>query len=159
MLKRSMYLLLALLAAAPLAVVLATGSRPATDIAPEPLAPWETAPPGRYVVRVVGREFRWHFQVERDGFPVPQPDAGVLTLPTDSRIDWRVTSDDYIYALRIPELSLNLMAVPDLEAVATTTVDDPLERDLLVDPMCGFRLYHDALMGRVVFRPSRNTNQ
>ena len=118
--------------------------------------------PDEFVVRVTGRDFRWHFEVlddhdDQDGQVEPASHsrlgASILELPTGVPIRWEVTSDDFIYWLRVPELGVNVMAVPDLTFEAASEPTEPVGIDLLVDPLCGFRFYHDEWMGRIELHP------
>ena len=113
-------------------------------VSPQLAVASEPSPP--YVVQIVGKNFRWHFQVLK---PAESKVSSVLRLPAGARIQWRLTSSDYIYAFRIPELQINMMAVPRIISTAVTEATPAMSIDLLVDPLCNFRLYHDEWMGRV----------
>lgn len=108
----------------------------------------------RFVVEVIGRDFRWHFRcLEPAGSPIVAADATTLEelhLPAGTRVEFRFTSDDYIYLCKIPELGITQIAVPGLTHQCVHEFVEPGRYDLRVDPMCSFRFYHDELMGRIV---------
>jgi heme/copper-type cytochrome/quinol oxidase subunit 2 len=116
----------------------------------EPVA----ATPSQLVVEVIGRDFRWHFRcLEPAGWPVDAADAATLEelhLPTGARVEFRFTSDDYIYLCKIPEIGISQIAVPGLTHECVREVTEPGTYDMRVDPLCSFRFYHDELMGRIV---------
>ena len=105
-------------------------------------------------VDVVGREFYWHFTYPgvdeklgtSDDFSVAQD----LVLPSGRPVVLRVTSDDFIYTFRAPELGLLETAAPGLSFELEFTPDRIGRYRLEVDPMCGFNLLHDNdTMGHV----------
>jgi heme/copper-type cytochrome/quinol oxidase subunit 2 len=61
-----------------------------------------------------------------------------------------ITSDDYVYTLSIPQLGLRQIAVPDLNF--TLKLHTPAEGayEVIADPLCSVRLFHDEEMGRIV---------
>jgi heme/copper-type cytochrome/quinol oxidase subunit 2 len=129
---------------------LANRDRPDDATSPDARRLNEQAPE-RFVVEIIGRDFHWHFRIkEPAGFTATtNVSHSVLKLPAGVPITWELTSEDYIYVLRVPELGINMMAVPDLTSTATSERPTATEVDLLVDPLCGFRFYHDEWMGRV----------
>lgn len=103
-------------------------------------------------VRVRGRDFRWHFTL-------PGPDArfgtaddvhsvGGLTLPQGRRVNFEITSEDYLYAFRAPALGLLEMAMPGV-TFRTSLVPRRAGRfELEMDPMCAVPFAHESdLMG------------
>ncbi|HIF30226.1 MAG: hypothetical protein ABGX22_27345 [Pirellulaceae bacterium] len=109
------------------------------------------SPPPHYVVEVTGREFRWQFQVV---FPAEfvggsRPNS-VLRIPAGASVDWELSSDDYVYMFSVPNLGIRQVAVPGLTETWQTGPLASATYDLLVDPICGFRFWHDELMGRVI---------
>lgn len=110
--------------------------------------------PPLIVVRAVGRDFQWHFRY-------PGPDATLETaddvvgsrtlyLPPDVDVKLDLTSDDYVYTMSLPKHGLKEIAVPDMTHTLRFHTETGAEIDLLVDPMCGFRFYHDEIMGRIL---------
>jgi len=106
------------------------------------------------IVDVVGREFEWHcrypgadaiFGTEDDIW-----EARRLYLPTNTDVQLRVTSEDYIYTLSLPAFGATEMAVPGLTHTLQFRTGGEGEYELPADPMCGLRLLHDELMGTVV---------
>ena len=146
-LRRFFFLVLTVIAALPLFVPLAA---PAKRLPETPPDGW----PAKFVVEVVGREFRWHFRyLEPDG--VPLKTAGTTTidelhLPVGASVELRFTSEDYIYLCSVPELGIEQIAVPGLTHHCVCELVEPATYELLVDPLCSFRFYHDELMGRIV---------
>jgi len=112
------------------------------------------AGPTKLVVEVIGRHYRWHFRrLEPDGLPIDAADTTAieeLHLPAGVSVEFRFTSDDYIYLCKIPEIGIAQIAVPGLTHQCIWEVDEPGTYDLRVDPLCSFRFYHDELMGRIV---------
>ncbi len=109
---------------------------------------------GPIVVRVTGHEFFWKFR-----FPGPDgnfdttDDTRVekeLHLPRNRDVTFFVTSDDYVYTLSIPGLQVRHIAVPELIYTVEFTPNDTGRFDILADPLCGERLWHDEYMGSVV---------
>ncbi len=75
--------------------------------------------------------------------------TGELSLPVGADVVIDLRSNDYIYIFSCPELNLKEIAVPDLEFSISFTVDRPGIFNLLMDPMCGFRLPPGETMGRI----------
>ncbi|QEG43587.1 hypothetical protein UC8_56380 [Roseimaritima ulvae] len=114
------------------------------------LRPNAEPPPSRYVVKVVGRDFDWHFQVLEPLTQQNAPETDRLHLPLDTEVELQITSEDYVYSLRIPEWGLHEVAVPGLVRTAQFRTNESLDRVLPVDPMCGFGAFHDDVMGSIV---------
>lgn len=103
---------------------------------------------------VTGHDFFWHFR-----FPGPddvfhtRDDVTVdkeLHLPLSRDVVFLVTSDDYIYTLSIPALKLRSVAVPDLTYPLEFRTERADSFDVVADPMCGVRLFHDGAMAKIV---------
>ena len=75
--------------------------------------------------------------------------TGELSLPLGAEVVIDLRSDDFIYAFSCPDLGLKEIAVPDLEFSLSFTAERPGEFNLLMDPMCGFRLPPGETMGRI----------
>ena len=75
--------------------------------------------------------------------------TGELNLPVGAEVVIDLRSDDFIYVFSCPDLGLKEIAVPDLEFSLSFTAESPGEFNLLMDPMCGFRLPPGETMGRV----------
>lgn len=116
--------------------------------------PTVTRTPSRFLVEVTGRDFRWHFRyLEPDVVPSTSGAAtsfNELHLPVNTTVEIHLTSDDYIYVFSVPELGIEQIAVPDLTSEFSCHTTEPFSCNLLVSPLCGFRFYHDELMGRIV---------
>jgi len=108
-------------------------------------------------VEATGRDFQWSFRypgADGDlGTPDDKRSSQLLMLPPAVDVTLLLTSEDYIYTITLPPYGLREIAAPDLihKLVFHTTKVE--EFDLLVDPLCGFRFYHDELMGRVSIAP------
>lgn len=105
-------------------------------------------------VQVVGHDFVWRFR-----FPGPdakfdtKDDASVekeLHLPVERDIVFLVTSDDYVYTMTIPDLGLRQIAVPGLTYPLEFRVTEECSIDIIADPLCGVRIFHDEYMGNVI---------
>ena len=85
--------------------------------------------------------------------------VGELSLPVGAEVVIDLRSDDFIYVFSCPDLGLKEIAVPDLEFSLSFTVDRPGEFNLLMDPMCGFRLPPGETMGRIKVASARDFHQ
>ena len=74
---------------------------------------------------------------------------GEMNLPVGAEVVINLRSDDFIYVFSCPDLGLKEIAVPDLEFSISFTAERPGEFNLLMDPMCGFRLPPGETMGRI----------
>lgn len=72
-----------------------------------------------------------------------------LRVPVGAKVILNLRSDDFIYVFSCPELKLKEIAVPDLEFSISFRANQLGEFDLLMDPMCGFRLPPGKAMGIV----------
>ena len=107
------------------------------------------------VVRVIGRDFQWHFTYPgADGEFDTQDDvdsAQDLRIPRGYKVRLDVTSEDYLYAFRAPELDLRKVAVPGMTFSIKFKPDRAGRFELIVDPMCGFDFLHaNRTMGHLV---------
>ncbi len=112
--------------------------------------------PSSVTVRAMGRNFQWHFTY-------PGPDSTIdtaddvfaertLYLPPNVDVELLVNSDDYVYTLSLPDYGVKEIAVPDLTHTLRFHTTTSAEIDVRVDPLCGFRFYHDEIMGRIVIK-------
>ena len=104
-------------------------------------------------VEAIGREFVWWFRYPgADGIRNTSDDIELrrqLLLPSDVDVTLELKSEDYIYSMSLPDRNLKEIAVPDLHFELSFRTKPSEEFDLLVDPMCGFRFFHDDVMGHV----------
>ena len=114
------------------------------------------------IVQVTGHDFQWSFRYPGADGKLGTPDDvrlnRLLILPPNVDVTLLLTSEDYIYLFSLPPYGLREIAVPDLThklLCHTTTVK---EFDLMVDPLCGFRFYHDEVMGHVSIAPLKDFN-
>lgn len=108
-------------------------------------------------VEVRGDGFLWSFTragVDQQlGTEDDQIEVGRLTLAHGQPVRLFIRSSDYIYALSVPELGLNEVAVPELTFVRDLTPRQKGRYDLPVDPMCGFNFLHaNTSMGEILVR-------
>ncbi len=141
--RETALLVLALLILAALYYLVGPGKGPAWD---RPVT-----------AEVIGREFQWWFRYPgSDGRLGTRDDIEserFLMLPPGVDVTLLVTSDDYVYTLTLPGYDLKQIAVPGLIHELHFRTHATGTFDLLVDPLCGFRYYHDELMGQVVIEP------
>lgn len=104
-------------------------------------------------VDVTGRDFYWHFGDLATG---GDPSAGIsasqheLRVRAGQTVQLRITSDDYIYALRSPELDVLEVAVPEMTHVVSFTPMVPGRYPLEIGQFCGFDFLHDnQIMGYI----------
>ena len=112
--------------------------------------------PESIVVEVTGDEFNWYFR-----YPGPDGELGTsddrhsvqnLYLPTNSQVELKLNSNDYIYNFTVPDLDLQEIAVPELDFGLQFSTTDEQTLELLGDQMCGFA--HETLIGKVYVRKS-----
>lgn len=119
--------------------------------------------PPELVIEVIGRQFCWHFHCLQPEAVQSNADNKMareeLHLPAGSRVEFRFTSEDYIYLCKIPEIGITEIAVPGLTHQCVRDVVVPGSYDMRVDPLCGFRFYHDELMGRIVVEKNLRIEQ
>ena len=72
-----------------------------------------------------------------------------LRLPVGAQVLINLRSEDFIYVFSCPGLKLKEIAVPDLEFSISFQVERVGEYELLMDPMCGFRLPPGKTMGTI----------
>lgn len=106
------------------------------------------------LVEVTGRDFVWHFRYSGpDGALNTCDDVSTgeaLHLPCEYDVRFVVKSEDYLYNLSVSELNLRQIAVPELTFEKAFRTQGPGVFEMPADPMCGVRLFHDRLMGRVI---------
>ena len=104
-------------------------------------------------VEARGRDRSWQFSYfGPDGILGANDDlqsTAKLRVPVGVEVLLSLRSDDFIYVFSCPELNLKEIAVPDLKFSISFRVDRLGEFDLLMDPMCGFRLPPGKTMGIV----------
>jgi cytochrome c oxidase subunit 2 len=115
--------------------------------------------PNPLVIRATGRDFHWHFIYPgRDGALDTPDDVRSdqdLRVPLGHPVKIELTSQDYVYTFRAPELGLKEIAVPDLSFAIEFTPKQPGRYRLEVDPLCGFRFAHENdVMGQLVIEPA-----
>ena len=146
-LRRGLLTLLTLAAAYPLLSVLAAGRC-------DSVASTATSHSGtretdeKILVEARCRNFVWYFQWIT-------PHAGLrqdfqLTLPADSEVELRLASDDYIYAFDLDTFGVRQMVIPGRTYRCQFKTGPPQSIELIADPLCGFRLFHDEVMGEIL---------
>lgn len=128
-------------------------------------------------VRVIGKEFHWEFQYPGPDGKLDTPDdvtaERILRLPPDQKVEFEVTSSDYVYILGIPVNENGSRSVDTEKAKTGTGQADKIREiavpgmvhriehqfhrtgrlDLMVDPLCGFQALHDPRMGQILISP------
>lgn len=143
---RPILLLLVLLLSAFLAYPLLTRERTLSRSWSEPV-----------IVEATGSDFQWLFRYPGADGDLGTPDdirsSQLLMLPPGVEVTLLLKSEDYIYIITLPSYGLREMAAPGLTHKLVFHTTKAEEFDLLVDPLCGFRFYHDELMGHVSIAP------
>ena len=117
-----------------------------------------TSSPSPLTIEARGEKRAWHFRYPGDdgllGNADDRTSTGVLTLPKGAEIVLQLRSRDYIYVFSCPDLALKEIAVPDLEYALQFTASETGTHELVMDPMCGFRLPPGQSMGTLeIVRP------
>jgi cytochrome c oxidase subunit 2 len=73
---------------------------------------------------------------------------GNLHLPVHTKTTIRLTSDDFIYTLSLPEIGVKEMAVPEMFFFLAFETDSVGTFDLLGDQLCGYA--HRSLIANLV---------
>ena len=122
--------------------VVADATAAAVPVFPDPLT---------YEAR--GSEFQWSFAYAGADGDLGTPDdvslGNTLLIPAGKQVELQLVSDDYIYILAAPVTGQREIAVPDM--VHTLRFDSGVvnEYELISDPLCGYRFFHDEVMGNI----------
>ena len=114
--------------------------------------------PSSLMVETTGRKFQWHHRY-------PGPDGrlrtaddifaqGNLHLPAHTKTTIRLTSDDFIYTLSLPQIGEKEMAVPEMFFFITFKTDSVGTFDLLGDQLCGYA--HRSLIANLIVQSRAN---
>ena len=132
------------------------GCRPGTpgeDALPATSSPDVVPLPGVLAYEARGSEFKWSFAYAGGdgelGTPDDVPLGNDMLVPAGKPVELRLLSDDYIYILAAPDTGAREIAIPDMVHTLRFNSGPPGEHELLSDPLCGFRFYHDEVMGRI----------
>ncbi len=113
---------------------------------------------GPLLVEATGRDFQWHFRRagtdQEIGTADDIPAGTTLHLPPETDVELLLESEDYVYVFSNAELQLREIAVPEMTHSLRFRTPVGGTFDLLVDPICGFRFFHDPLMGRITINPA-----
>lgn len=107
--------------------------------------------PHPLLVEARGRGREWQFTYGgADG--VLGSDDDVITrrhfrVPAGVEVLIQLRSDDYIYVFSCPDLTIKEIAVPDLSYEIRFRAREAGVYELVMDPMCGFRLQPGGNMG------------
>lgn len=148
-LRRGLLTLLTCVAAYPLLSALGSGT---CNLILRPAAvPRDT--PGRDLADKMVVEARCHNFIW--SFRWITPNAGMredfqLTLPADREVELRLASDDYIYTFDLDTFGIHQVVIPGQTYRCHFVTREPQSLQLIADPLCGFRLFHDEVMGRIV---------
>jgi heme/copper-type cytochrome/quinol oxidase subunit 2 len=108
---------------------------------------------GPIIVRVTGRDYFWSFRFPGPDAEFDTPDdvlaEKVIHLPPDRDVRFLITSDDFVYTLSIPRLGLRQIAVPDLTFNLEFHTTSAGAYEVIADPLCSVKLFHDEDMGQV----------
>ena len=100
------------------------------------------------VLAVLADQYHWYFRHpgpnERLGDHDDVISKGSVTVPQDRRLHLHISSTDYLYTFRLPELEQKQMAVPELTFTLEFASGKPAVYPLRGDQMCGFA--HESLL-------------
>jgi cytochrome c oxidase subunit 2 len=145
-------------------VALAMGGLLSGLLAGLAVQPWrllqgDRSPPETLMVEMRGRNYLWWFRYPGPDGKLDTPDdveaGNELHAPVGARVDLLLRSDDYVYALTVPGLERSQVVVPGRTGTMTIQTSAPGSYEVLADPLCGVRLYHDEHMGRILVQPPR----
>ncbi|BAN90027.1 cytochrome c oxidase (aa3-type) subunit II [Aeropyrum camini SY1 = JCM 12091] len=110
----------------------------------------EKSPPveDALVVMVVGFQFGWQFEYSVDGETVTT--INYLVVPSDTLVEFRVTSRDVFHAFGIPEFKNKIDAIPGiLNSMWIKTPDEPGKvYNAYCYELCG--IGHSLMVGKVI---------
>lgn len=130
-----------------LAMLLCGGCEPTSEHKPE-LSPQQQLFGSGSVPDVLaeGCEYKWTFWLPGpDGELYTEddlPTGSELWLPSNQSVRLHFTSRDYIYTFLQPELEINEMAVPGLDADRLIEVPAEGSFEISSSPLCGFFFAH-----------------
>lgn len=111
-------------------------------------------------IEATGRNFVWHFRLPGpDGMFGTQDDLPVgesLHLPLDRDVTFLLKSEDFVYVFSVPQLKLREIAVPEMTFRLAFRTTSSGSVDVVADPLCGVRLFHDRNMGRITIEPQHD---
>ncbi|MEO2018322.1 MAG: hypothetical protein ABGZ53_28555 [Fuerstiella sp.] len=115
------------------------------------------AEPGQRIEIVVhGRDFVWRFlSAGQDGIHGTIDDLvwyNRMLLPPHTPMKFVLRSDDYIYTFSLADLKS--IAIPGIDNALQFETPESGSFTLEVDPLCGFRPYHDDIMGTISIDPT-----
>lgn len=103
-----------------------------------------------------GHEFSWRFlSAGADRIFETKDDLlwnRQLVLPPHTPVDFLLRSDDYIYTFSLA--GLKGIAIQGIESAVHFQTPDTGSFTLEVDPLCGYRPYHDDIMGTISIDPA-----
>lgn len=116
------------------------------------MPPYES--PDQLSVTMRGRDYQWHFEYAgadgqhgtEDDFNSPHD----LHLITGADVDVTITTDDFIYAVVMPGLDQRHIVIPGQDVRWKWQPYEVGVYDILADPLCSVRFFHEERMGRVV---------
>lgn len=105
---------------------------------------------------LTGYDYRFHFRYPGEDNTLNTDDDRFgtqdLYVPEDAVVTLRLTSQDYIYTMEVPELGLYEAAVPELSFDLKIIAEASGSHDLLGTQMCGYD--HPDLLGKLIVQPS-----
>ncbi len=109
-------------------------------------------PPKSLTVETTGRKFQWYHRYPGSDGRLRTADdifaQGNLHLPVHTKTTIRLTSDDFIYSLSLPQIGMKEMAVPEMFFSITFETDSVGTFDLLGDQLCGYA--HKSLIANLI---------
>ena len=112
-------------------------------------------PPSPLSLEVVGQEYDWYIRYPGEDGVLHSKDDVVavqhMHVPAHTPLHIAVTSKDYLYTFRVPELNKIQMGVPDIVFNLEFDSGAPGQYVLKGDQMCGFA--HASLIGEFIVEP------
>lgn len=110
-----------------------------------------------FIIEIVGKEYQWYFKYAGIDNQFNTSDDVVLKdliyLPKETKITFKITSEDNIYAFSIPQKRLMEMAIPDSEHLLDLSPQQKGEIKFEAGSFCG--LDHKTLSGTFIVKSKK----
>ncbi len=102
------------------------------------------------IIRIVVLEGKCYFSAKSNKSARIHDFDQELVIDEGREYELNVESNDYVYSLHQSELSLNVVAVPDMILTSSFLAEQAGSYELELSPMCGFPWKHQGSPGVVI---------